>query len=57
MVDVKVVRMRDKWEIIESISISCGVLIGIFLLSVGVVNRDIYSLIGSYLCYLYLVKD
>lgn len=49
--------MKNKWEIIEFISTICGILIGIFLLSVGVVNRDIYSLIGCYLCYLYLVRD
>lgn len=49
--------MKDKWDKIDIICKSIGLLTGTVLLILGVAKKDLYMFVASYLCYLYLIKD
>lgn len=49
--------MKDKWDKIEIICRSIGLMTGTALLVLGIIKKDLYMFLGSYLVYLYLIKD
>ena len=49
--------MKDKWDKIEIICESIGLLTGTALLVLGIIKKDLYMFLGSYLVYLYLIKE
>ena len=49
--------MKDKWDKIDIICKNIGLLTGTALLILGIIKKDLYMFLGSFLVYLYLIKD
>lgn len=49
--------MKDKWDKIDITFRAIGLVIGTVLIILGILNKDLYMFLGSFLIYLYLIKD